>query len=90
MARLFPWGETVSDTLFPPFLKRARFALCTASVLFQLLPKFLMDYCAGWGNRRNRDGTAASVLNIHLWGQGWRRSKICDFMSLRSHRHKAA
>lgn len=28
-----------------------------------------MDYCAGWGNRTNRDGTAPAVLNIHLWGR---------------------
>jgi len=28
-----------------------------------------MDYYAGWGNRRNRDGTAPPVLNIHLWGR---------------------
>jgi hypothetical protein len=28
-----------------------------------------MDYGAGWGNRRNRDGTAPPVLNIHLWGR---------------------
>src|SRR5437879_4777391 len=47
----------------------ARLALSTSSVLFQLLPKFLMDYCAGWGNRTNRDGTAPPVLNIHLWGR---------------------
>jgi len=25
-----------------------------------------MDYGAGWGNRRNRDGTAPLVLIIHL------------------------
>ena len=35
----------------------------------KLLPKFLMDYCAGWGNRTNRDGTAQPVFNIHLWGE---------------------
>ena len=28
-----------------------------------------MDYCAGWGNRRNRDGTAPPVLKIHPWGE---------------------
>src|SRR6266566_9425883 len=57
--------------LSPPFLKPARFALSTASELFhpKLLPKFLMGYCAGWGNRRNRDGTAPPVLNIHPWGR---------------------
>jgi hypothetical protein len=45
-----------------------RFALSIASELFhpKLLPKFLMDYCAGWGNRTNRDGTVPPVLNIHL------------------------
>jgi hypothetical protein len=41
----------------------------TPPVLFQLLPKFLMDYGAGWGNRTNRDGTAAPVLKIHVWGK---------------------
>jgi len=40
------------------------------SVFFPLLPKFLMDYDAGWGNRTNREGTAPAVLNIHPWGQG--------------------
>ena len=60
--------------LSPPFLKPARFALSTASELFhpkllpKFLPKFLMGYCAGWGNRRNRDGTAPLVLDIHVWG----------------------
>ncbi|MFZ0961102.1 MAG: hypothetical protein WAO35_09365, partial [Terriglobia bacterium] len=28
-----------------------------------------MNYCAGWGNRTNRDGTAPPVFNIHLWGR---------------------
>jgi hypothetical protein len=40
----------------PPLLKPARLALCTASVLFQLLPTPLMDYGAGWGSRRNPGG----------------------------------
>ena len=72
---------TVSVPWFPVFfLKPGAFLvegvtrfptvrLSTASVLFQLLPKFLMDYCAGWGNRRNRDGTAPPVINVHLWGR---------------------
>jgi hypothetical protein len=48
-----------------------RFALSAASVLFhrRLLPKFLMHYCAGWGSRRNPDGTAPPVLEIHLLGR---------------------
>jgi hypothetical protein len=33
-----------------------------------------MDYSAGWGNRRNRDGTAPPVLNNHLW----RRKTVHD------------
>ena len=72
---------TVSVPWFPVFfLKPGAFLvegvtrfptvrLSTASVLFQLLPKFLMDYVAGWGNRTNRDGTAPPVPNIHLWGE---------------------
>jgi hypothetical protein len=28
-----------------------------------------MDYGAGWGNRRNRGGTAPPVLNFHPWGR---------------------
>jgi len=35
----------------------------------KLLPKFLMDYGAGWGNHRNRNGTAPPVLNFHPWGR---------------------
>ena len=72
---IFAGGKTVPDTVSSVGRKgvghrfHLRFALSIASVLFQLLPKFLMDYCAGWGNHRNRDGTAPPVLNIHLWGR---------------------
>jgi hypothetical protein len=44
-------------------------SLSTPSVLFQLLPKFLMDYRAGWGNHTNRDSTAPPVLNIYPLGR---------------------
>jgi hypothetical protein len=54
---------------YAPSRELQRDALCTASALFQFLPKFLMDYVAGWGNRTNRDGTAPLVLNIHLLGR---------------------
>jgi hypothetical protein len=37
-------------------------SLPTASVVFQPLPKFLMDYGAGWGNRTDRDGTVGAHL----------------------------
>ena len=54
---------------FPPALLLNPESLSTASVPFQLLPKSLKDYGAGWGNRRNRDGTAPPVLNIDHWGE---------------------
>jgi hypothetical protein len=57
-------------------MKPARFALSTASLLFRLLPEFLVDYGAGWGNRRNRDGTAPRVLNIHPWGNKRYRNRF--------------
>jgi hypothetical protein len=45
--------------------------LSIASEFFhpKLLPKFLMDYGAGWGDRTDRDGTAPPVLDIHLGGE---------------------